>query len=333
MPSFSHVIKDPLPNGLRLDVFVSEYLRLLSRSQIKTRNLSAKVNGKEAKFSRPVKRGDCLDLCWDDPPPADIIPENISLEIIYEDERCVVINKPQGLVVHPGAGNRQGTLANALCFRAMNNEQRTVCNEQGTINNEQRTVGNEKGEVRSEQSVQRSWIVHRLDKETSGVIIAAWDDEAHAFLCEQFKSRRVKKTYAAIVRGVPKEKNGRIETFIARDPKNRKRFAVREKGKTALTFYKVVKSWQNYSLLLLRPRTGRTHQLRVHLEFLGHPILGDPLYGRTDKNFQSATLMLHSRNLSITLIGEKEPRVFSSPIPERFHTVMRKLDALGGNNE
>jgi len=304
MPSFSHVIKDPLPQRLRLDVFVSEYLRLLSRSQIKTRNLSAKINGKEAKLSRSVKRGDCLELCWDDPPPADIIPQNIPLDIIYEDERCVVINKPQGLVVHPGAGNRQGTLANALRFRAENREQRT-----------------ESGEVR------RCFIVHRLDKETSGVIIAAWDDEAHAFLCEQFKSRRVKKTYAAIVRGVPKEKNGRIETFIARDTKNRQRFAVREKGKNALTFYKVIKSWRDYSLLLLRPRTGRTHQLRVHLEYLGHPILGDPIYGRADKIFPDATLMLHSRNLAITLIGEKEPRIFSSPIPDRFYDVMRKLDA------
>jgi len=326
MPSLFYDIKDSLPDGLRLDVFVSEHLRLFSRSQIKARNFKAKINGKETKLSRSVKKGDCLDLCWDASPPVDIIPENIPLEIIYEDERCVVINKPQGLVVHPGAGNRQGTLANALCFRAMNNEQ-------GTINNEQRIVGNEKGEVRSEQSVQRSWIVHRLDKETSGVIIAAWDNEAQAFLCEQFKSRKVRKTYSAIVCGVPKEKNGRIETFIARDPKNRKRFAVREKGKTALTFYKVVKHWQNYSLLLLRPRTGRTHQLRVHLEFLGHPILGDPLYSRADKNFPDASLMLHSKSLEITLIGEKEPRIFSSPIPERFHDVMRKLDALGGTHE
>jgi len=302
MPSFSHVIKDSLPSGLRLDIFVSEYLRLFSRSQIKTRNLSAKINGKEAKLSRSVKRGDCLDLCWDDPPPVEIIPQNIPLEIIYEDENCVVINKPQGLVVHPGAGNRQGTLVNALYFAKVSDNV-------------------------------RPYIVHRLDKDTSGVIIAAWNDEAHAFLVEQFKSRKVKKTYAAIVRGVPKEKNGRIETFIARDPKNRKRFAVREKGKAALTFYKVIKSWQNYSLLLLRPRTGRTHQLRVHLEFLGHPILGDPLYGRADKNFPDATLMLHSENLMITLFGEKEPRIFSSPMPERFHTVMRKLDALGGNHE
>jgi len=308
MPSLSYEIKEPLPQGLRLDRFVSEYLRLLSRSQIKTRNLSARINGKEAKLSRPVKQGNLLELLWDDSPVQEIIAQNIPLDIIYEDERCVVVNKPQGLVVHPGAGNRQGTLANALCYVKMQR-------------------GGEAG------AGARSGIVHRLDKDTSGVIIAAWDEEAQAFLCEQFKSRRVRKTYAAIVRGVPKEKNGRIETFIARDSKDRKRFAVCERGKTALTFYKVIKSWQNYSLLFLRPRTGRTHQLRVHLRHIGHPVLGDPLYGGSDKIFPDATLMLHSRDLAITLIGEKEVRIFSSPIPDRFHAVMQKLDALGGDHE
>jgi 23S rRNA pseudouridine1911/1915/1917 synthase len=308
MLSLSHFIKEDVPSGLRLDRFVSEYLRLLSRSQIKARNLNAKINGKKVKFSRPVKQGDRLELQWDDSPPQVIVPQNIPLEIIYEDERCVVINKPQGMVVHPGAGNRQGTLANALCYVKMQR-------------------GGEAG------TSTRPGIVHRLDKETSGVIIAAWDEEAHAFLSEQFKSRKVKKTYAAIVRGVPKEKNGRIETLIARDPKNRKRFAVCGRGKTALTFYKVVKSWQNYSLVLLRPRTGRTHQLRVHLKFLGHPILGDPVYGSADKHFPDAALMLHSRDLAITLIGETQERVFSSPLPDRFHAVMGKLNASGGVNE
>ena len=308
MPSLSYVIKEPLPRGLRLDRFVSEYLRLLSRSQIKARNLNAKINGKEAKLSRPVKQGNLLELCWDDCPVQDIIAQNIPLDIIYEDERCVVVNKPQGLVVHPGAGNRQGTLANALCYVKLQR-------------------GGEEG------TGARPGIVHRLDKDTSGVIIAAWDEEAQSFLCEQFKSRKVRKTYIAIVRGVPKEKNGRIETCIARDTRDRKRFAVCERGKAALTFYKVVKSWQNYSLLLLRPRTGRTHQLRVHLRHIGYPILGDPLYGSADKHFPDATLMLHSRNLAITLIGEKEESVFSSPIPDRFHAVMQKLDALGGDHE
>jgi 23S rRNA pseudouridine1911/1915/1917 synthase len=309
MPCISRVIEEQLSQNPRLDLYVSENLRLLSRSQIKARCLKAKVNGKEVKLSRPVKHGDKLELCWDDSPPEDIIPQDIPLEIIYEDERCVVINKGQGMVVHPGAGNRQGTLANALYFRILN-----------------------KGGAKVSGNV-RPGIVHRLDKETSGIIIAAYNEETHAFLSQQFKERKTRKNYIAIVCGVPKEKKGRIETFIARDPKNRKRFAVSPNGKTALTFYKVIKNWQNYSLLLLRPKTGRTHQLRVHLKYIGCPILGDAVYGHSDKHFPEATLMLHSKSLAITLPDETEPRIFSSPVPEHFLAVMKKLDnAAGGAN-
>jgi 23S rRNA pseudouridine1911/1915/1917 synthase len=308
MPCLSHTVEEQISPGLRLDRYVSEILRLLSRSQIKARNLKAAVNGKSAKLSRPVKQGDLINLLWDDEPPHDITPQDIPLNIIYEDERCVVIDKAQGMVVHPGAGNRQGTLANALCFRK-------------SLRGFSRSAG-------LENSGLRPGIVHRLDKDTSGIIIAAYDDEAHAFLGEQFKSRKVRKNYIAIVCGVPKERTGRIETFIARDGQDRKRFAVSSHGKTAVTFYKVLKSWHNYSLVLLRPRTGRTHQLRVHLKYIGCPILGDPLYGFSDKYFPSATLMLHSKSLAITLIGETGEKVFSSPMPERFIKVMQKLDGL-----
>jgi len=309
MPCLSHTIEEQLSQNLRLDRFVSENLRLLSRSQIKARCLKAKVNGKEVKLSRLVKHGDTLELCWDDAPPQDITPQDIPLEIIYEDERCVVINKAQGLVVHPGAGNRQGTLANALYFRILNS-----------------------GGAKVSDNV-RPGIVHRLDKETSGIIIAAYNEETHAFLSQQFKERKTRKNYIAIVCGMPKEKKGRIETFIARDPKNRKRFAVSPNGRTALTFYKVIKNWQNYSLLLLRPKTGRTHQLRVHLKYIGCPILGDAVYGHSDNRFPEASLMLHSKSLAITLPDETEPRIFSSPVPERFLAVMKKLDnAAGGAN-
>ena len=306
MPSLSHIIEEQLPPNLRLDRYVSENLRLLSRSQIKARRLKAKVNGKDAKFSRPVKHGDSLELCWDDEPPQNIVPQDIPLDIIYEDDRCVVINKAQGIVVHPGAGNRQGTLANALCFRK---SRRGFPQSAGF-----------------ENSGPRPGIVHRLDKDTSGIIIAAYDDEAHAFLGEQFKSRKVRKNYIAVVCGVPKERTGRIETFIARDAHNRKCFAVSSHGKTAVTFYKVLKSWPDYALVLLRPRTGRTHQLRVHLKYIGCPILGDPLYGFSDRHFPDATLMLHSKTLAITLIGETGERVFSSPMPERFAGVIKKLN-------
>jgi 23S rRNA pseudouridine1911/1915/1917 synthase len=214
------------------------------------------------------------------------------------------------MVVHPGAGNRQDTLANALYFRRLNRS--------GKISD-------------AETNNVRPGIVHRLDKDTSGIIIAAYNEEAHAFLAGQFKARKTRKTYTAIVQGAPKETNGRIETFIARDSKDRKKFAVSANGRNAVTYYKVVKSWRTHSLLLLRPRTGRTHQLRVHLRYIGCPILGDPIYGGADKLFPDASLMLHSKSLAIILPGETEERVFSSPIPRRFTAVIEKLDRINAN--
>ena len=309
MPDLSHTVKEQSglrQGGLRLDRYVSEILCILSRSQIKARGLTAKINGKTVKLSRPVKQGDTLELHWEDTPPENIIPQDIALNIIYEDERCIVINKEQGMVVHPGAGNRQGTLANALYFRMLNN---------GSLDKD----------LGLKFAGLRPGIVHRLDKDTSGTIIAAYDDCSHAFLSQQFKTRNAKKNYIAIVIGTPKEKKGRIETFIARDPKDRKRFAVSSTGKLAITFFKVIKSWQNYSLVLLRLKTGRTHQLRVHLRHLGNPILGDMVYGSKDKHFPDATLMLHSKSLAIVLPGETAPQIFSSGMPHRFKEIIEKL--------
>jgi len=249
-------------------------------------------------------------LRWQDSPPVNIIPQDIPLEIIYEDDNCVVVNKEQGMVVHPGAGNRQDTFANALYFRRLNRGGKAIDTETDNV---------------------RPGIVHRLDKDTSGIIIAAYNEEAHAFLAGQFKARKTRKTYTAIVQGTPKETTGRIETFIARDPKDRKKFTVCAGGRNAVTYYKVVNSWRTHSLLLLRPRTGRTHQLRVHLRHIGCPILGDPIYGGADKLFPNATLMLHSKSLAIILPGETEERVFSSPIPQRFTAVIEKLNRINAN--
>ncbi|MDR2717097.1 MAG: RluA family pseudouridine synthase [Treponema sp.] len=309
MPSFNHTVTGILPaGGMRLDRYIAENLGLLSRSQIKARELKAAINGKEAKISRTVKNGDLLELVWQEAQPLNIIPENIPLDIMYEDERTVVINKAPGMVVHPGAGNRSGTLANALYYRRL---------KRGGLSGTEPEMGG-----------LRPGIVHRLDKETSGVIIAAYDDEALAFLAHQFKSRKAKKTYIAIVNGIPKEKKGRIETFIARDSKDRKRFAVAAQGRLALTYYSVIKTWRTHSLILLRPKTGRTHQLRVHLRYLGNPITGDPLYGFTDDLFPKASLMLHAKSLAIILPGEDTERVFKSPLPERFTVMIHSLNDL-----
>jgi 23S rRNA pseudouridine1911/1915/1917 synthase len=313
MPTYHHTVTETLPGGLRIDRYIAEFLGLLSRSQIKARELKVKVNSNDVKISRLVKCGDELDLFWNEAEPLNIIPENIPLDIIYEDQQVVVINKPQGMVVHPGPGNRRGTFANALYYRKLERANHNFGCRSG--------VGLRPG------------IVHRLDKDTSGIMIAAYDDEALAFLAGQFKSRKTKKTYIAITNGIPEEKKGRIETCIIRDPKDRKRFTASAQGKPALTWYSVLKTWrpgpvqkQGYSLILLRPKTGRTHQLRVHLRYIGCPVLGDPLYGFADPIFLQATLMLHSRSLSITLPREQNERIFKAPIPERFVAMIRELE-------
>jgi 23S rRNA pseudouridine1911/1915/1917 synthase len=278
-------------------------MKLLTRSQLKSRALEARLNGKPVKFSRAVKSGDRVELSWADPPPADIVPERIPLDICYEDERVVVVNKAQGMVVHPGAGNHRGTLANALLYRIL---------ERG---------GAGRG--------LRPGIVHRLDKDTSGLIIAAYDEEALVFLADQFKARKARKCYGALVRGFSGEPRGRIETLIARDSRDRKRFAVSgERGKTAVTRYRVIRSWGQYALMLLKPETGRTHQLRVHMRYLGHPILGDPLYGAPDPVFPETGLMLHAKSLALVLPGGGEIRTFKTPLPPRFRGVIKTLNRM-----
>ncbi|GHV51896.1 ribosomal large subunit pseudouridine synthase D [Spirochaetia bacterium] len=306
MPSWSGMVSDLIPSSLRLDRYVSEQLSLLSRSQIKTRSMEAWLNGKAVKLSRIVKPGDTLELFWTDPESTDLESENLPLKVIYEDSRVIVVDKAQGMVVHPGAGNRRGTLANALLYRRL------------------RRWGDDN--VPAGEGF-RPGIVHRLDKDTSGVIIAAWDDEALAFLSDQFKRRLVRKTYIAIVQGVPKETSGRIETLISRDSRDRKRFAVSTgKGKSALTLYRVIRSRQGHALVLLRPRTGRTHQLRVHMRHIGHPIVGDPIYGFSDPLFPDVSLMLHAKSLSITLPGDVGQRTFKAPLPDRFHLIIERLN-------
>jgi 23S rRNA pseudouridine1911/1915/1917 synthase len=302
MPSFSCTVEESITPGLRLDRYIAENLDILSRSQIKARKLSAKLNGRAVKISRLLKGGDHLELSWAEEESSFLVPEDLPLDVIYEDERVIVINKAQGMVVHPGAGNRQGTLANALLFRKL-------CKEGGS--------------PRSEQFGQRPGIVHRLDKDTSGVIIAAWDDEALAFLSEQFRARRVRKSYAALVHGSPKETQGCIEKKIVRSVRDRKTFTVSDsEGRMSVTHFKIVRNYGNYSLLLLRPKTGRTHQLRVHLKYLGCPILGDPIYGRLDPHHKNLTLMLHAKSLSLFLPGQEGPKTFSTKLPERFMEII-----------
>lgn len=304
----------------RADVYIAERIGILSRSQIKARGAIIRVGGKVAKPSRPLKEGEKLEVFWTDEAPLGLEAEDIPLSILYEDGRVIVIDKAQGMVTHPGAGNRRGTLANAAL----------------AIIERDRAAARSKG-----RPAARGGIVHRLDKDTSGVIIVAKDLDAQTFLASQFKDRLTRKEYIAILRGLPSPASGRISDRLGRDRRDRKRFTrVSEGGKVAVTDYRVLAYWtetgrpdagrEAYSLVSLRPKTGRTHQLRVHMAGLGTPILGDPIYGRRDARFPDATLMLHAHRLKIKLPGQEEAVLFTAPVPERItkmlHAFARVFD-------
>jgi 23S rRNA pseudouridine1911/1915/1917 synthase len=303
--------------GIRLDVYVSEQLGLFSRSQARGRILGAAVNGIPARLARKVRQGDMVTLSYVDAAPTDLVPQDIPLDVLFENDEVIVIDKRQGMVVHPGSGNATGTLLNALLYHCREIPDRFPSGDP------------------------RPGIVHRLDKETSGVIIAAKNLKAHAFLANQFHERQTRKRYLALTLGSPPGPTGRVEDRLARDPRDRKKFTwVQEGGRTALTYYRVlrtctsgqVQSGDLYGLVLLAPRSGRTHQLRVHMKRLGTPILGDPLYGRRDERFPEATLMLHARSLSIVLPGESAARTFLSPVPDRFRLLLRQLQSFSPSN-
>lgn len=287
--------------GLRLDRFLAETLALFPRSQIPHRAVVVRIDGTEARLSRRVQPGDRLDIEYREPEPSRVDAEPVPLSILFEDDDTVVIDKPAGMVVHPAAGNWSGTLAQGLMYHVESLAERF-------------------GEAT------RPGIVHRLDKETSGVIIAAKHPEALAHLAAQFKRRRAKKRYLAIVKGRPPKSRGTIASLITRDPANRKRFTMSERvGKEAVTDYRVLRHFGNYSFVSLRPKTGRTHQLRVHLAGIGCPILGDPLYARPDPRVPDTGLLLHAYQLTITLPSESSPRTFTAPLPERFRLALRAV--------
>jgi 23S rRNA pseudouridine1911/1915/1917 synthase len=317
------------PGGAaRADLYIAETAGLLSRSQIKARGAEIRVNGASSKLSRALKEGDRLEVAWVEEESSSVEAEDIPLSIIYEDERVLAVDKAQGMVTHPGAGNRRGTLANAALFIARGGEPGS-----GRAVSERREPA-------------RAGIVHRLDKDTSGVIILAKDLEAQVFLSEQFKERLARKEYLAVTRGLPSPASGRISDRLGRDRRDRKRFAaVAEGGRTAVTDYRVLAYWRSgpaaaggrakspkaapeaYALVSLRPKTGRTHQLRVHMAGLGAPILGDPIYGKKDPRFPEATLMLHAYRLKILLPGREEPSLFKAALPPRFAAVFAALDS------
>ena len=279
--------------GQRADRYVSARTGLPSRSQFQQRLARMTINGRDAKPSTRLGLGDRIEVALTPPPASTALPEPLPLEVLYEDADVVVLNKPCGMVVHPGSGNRGGTLVNGLLYRYRDLS----------------------GQFPDSS---RPGIVHRLDKDTSGVIIVARNAAAHVQLARQFAERQVGKIYYAWVAGCPAPAAGRIATHLRRDPRNPLRVRVsRDRGKVAVTHYRVRESHAGASLVALRPVTGRTHQLRVHLRWLGHPILGDPLYAGRARG-PAPRLLLHARRLSIRLPVDQQPRTFTAPWPPDF---------------
>jgi 23S rRNA pseudouridine1911/1915/1917 synthase len=300
--------------SVRIDKYISEYYKLFSRSQLKYRIVKILLNNKEVSFSKKVKSGDEVQLYYNLPPEPDLVPEKIPLDILYEDNNIIVVNKPQGMVVHPASGQWSGTLLNALLYYVKDLKK------------------NFKGENI------RPGIIHRLDKDTSGVIILAKNVEALEYVSGQFRERRIKKHYIALVKGIFQISKGWIKTCICRDPHHRKRFKVSLKGgKLAATYYKTIRTFhyksKNYTLVSFWPRTGRTHQIRVHAKYSGCPILGDSVYSKKDDNFTQTGLMLHALSIRVKLPetqgGISRTMTIKAPLPSRFKDILKELSKIG----
>lgn len=331
MPFFSSKVPENFCGTERLDKYISSLPNAFNRSKLKSGVHEILINSQKAKLSSKVRAGDQIDIQWEDNIPDNIEPEDIPLKIIFENDDVTVVNKEQGMVTHPAAGNWSGTLVNALLHHWGREAVSQI----------------KEGEAAEILSRRRPGIVHRLDKDTSGIIITAKNRDSEEWLQKQFQGRNLRKEYILIVRGCPPKKDGVVDTYLVRDPAERKRFkavAIDEKkherfgddaaaaglpvqGKRAVTLYHVVSVYSNYSLVRVRLLTGRTHQIRVHMKFLGCPVLGDSIYSKKDNYFPNENLMLHSRLLEVRLPGQEKYSVFKAAVPERFKRVIRALKA------
>lgn len=258
------------------------------------------VNGKSVKVSYKTKIGDKITLEYEEPKKVDIVAQDIPIEILYEDEDIIVVNKPKGMVVHPANGNPDGTLVNAIM---------------GLCGDSLSGIG---GEI-------RPGIIHRLDKDTSGVLIVAKNDMAHINISNQIKNRETKKYYIALVRGVIKENEATINMPIGRSKKDRKKMAVTKEGREAITHFKVIKRYKDFTLLEIKIDTGRTHQIRVHMAEIGHPVVGDYIYSNGKNPFGVSGQMLHSRLIEFKHPRNGELMKIEAPIPEYFTKVLDEL--------
>jgi len=290
--------------GTRLDVLLAGRFGELSRSHLQKLIADGMiiVNDKKVKANYKTQADDTISVTIPEAKPVEILAENIPLDVIYEDNDIIVVNKSRGMVVHPAAGNYQGTLVNALLDH---------CQDLSGIN----------GEI-------RPGIVHRLDKDTSGVMVAAKNDHAHLNLAEQIKTRTASRKYLAIVHGNIAEEQGIINAPLGRHSADRKKMAVTfSNSKAAITRFRVMERFNNFTLVECKLQTGRTHQIRVHMQYIGHPVVGDPKYGPEKKQFAIKGQALHSAELSLQHPVTGEDMLFTTPLPSDMTDILKRLQA------
>jgi 23S rRNA pseudouridine1911/1915/1917 synthase len=288
----------------RLDKFLVTCLPEFSRARLQglISDGFVSINGAPAKKSgQSIESGAEIEIHVPPPVPSGLVGEDIPLDIVFENDDLIVVNKPAGMVVHPAAGHDSGTLVHAVLGYDPDME----------------GIGGE----------ERPGLVHRLDKETSGLIVLAKNERAHRWLQDQFRLRTVEKTYLALVDGKPPTPTGRVEASIGRDPSHRKKMAIvsEGKGREAVSEYKTLESFRDHTLLEFHPLTGRTHQIRLHCAFLGCPIVGDSVYGHKNSRLDIDRHFLHAAKLSIVLPGEKKPRLFEAELPVELKRVLEEV--------
>lgn len=289
--------------GKRLDSYIANKSEKITRTFAEKliKNGEILVNNKKQKVAYKINEGDIITIEKQEAKDIKLKAQNIPVDIIYEDDDIIVVNKPKGMVVHPANGNPDGTLVNAIM---------AICKD---------SLSGIGGEI-------RPGIVHRLDKDTSGLLIIAKNDEAHVNVSEQIKNHEVKKTYIALVRGIIKENEATIDIPIGRSTSDRKKMAVNKKGKNAITHIKVLKRYDKYTLVEVNIETGRTHQIRVHLSYIGYPIIGDTTYSNGKNEFNVQGQCLHAKKLEFVhpITGKKME--LEAPLPQYFQEIINTLD-------
>lgn len=303
MDEFTIVIEEPTDEGIRIDKFLATNMPEKSRSyyQKSIDNGFVLVNGKTVKSKYQTKLGDEIIVSVEPVKEIDIVPENIPIEILYEDNDVIVVNKPKGMVVHPAPGHYSGTLVNALMYH---------CKD---------SLSGINGEI-------RPGIVHRIDMNTTGSLLVCKNDKAHNDIAAQIKVHSVNRIYKGIVVGNFKEEEGTINARIGRNPKDRKKMAVVSDGREAVTHFKVLEQYKGFSYVQFKLETGRTHQIRVHMAHIGHPLLGDDVYGKPVKNLQGQTL--HAQTLGFIQPTSGEYVEVNAPLPKYFEELLEKYSKI-----